>query len=236
MSLPDSLARADERAKTLAAERSALEKEMEAALSAKDEELAEAVKAVEDILVKTVEEVGIASVLDPVHDDLATLLLTSDRRTGAFALRDMFREAGLGMGSLSTNLIIPFPRKREDALDTAAAFIDTIFRVRASLGEERWFAFSAQTRFDPEFPERGWLHRFVLHSTGEKFVLLSMKEEKAFPASTTVREALAHLEAAMEEHITPVREKTEFAPTQVENAASIHDIHAARKERMNRKS
>lgn len=235
MSLPDSLARADERAKTLAAERSALEKEMEAALSAKDEEFTEAVKAVEDILVKTVEEVGIASVLDPVHDDLATFLLTSDLRTGAFALRDMFREAGLGMGSLSTNLIIPFPRKREDALDTAAAFIDTIFRVRASLGKERRFAFSAQTRFDPEFPERGWLHRFVLHATGEKFVLLSMKEEKAFPAST-VREALAHLEAAMEERITPVREKTEFAPTQVENAASIHDIHAARKERMNRQS
>lgn len=234
MSLRDDHTRADERAKTIAAELETMKREMEAALAVKEEELADAIKVAEDLIIQSIQEVGIASVLDPAHDDLATLVLTSDMRIGAFALRDMFREAGLGMGTLSTNLTIPFPTKKDDALDTAAAFIATIMRVRAAKGEEARFAFSAQTAFNPEFPERGWLHRFILHATKDGFLLRNTKEEEATPVST-IREGLAHIESMMEALLAPVREKEEYAPHPVEHAASIHSIEAAREARKHRR-
>lgn len=227
MSLPDTLGRADERVNTLATERDTLEREMEAALAAKEEELTDAVRTLEGLIVEAVQEVGIASVLDPAHDELATLLLTSDVRIGAFALRDMFREAGLGMGSISTQLIIPFPAKKEDSLSTAAAFIATIMRLRAAKGGMELFAFSVQTEFDPEFPERGWLHRFVLHATESGFLLHSTKGPEVSPVST-IHGALARIEEMMGEQAAPVRNKEEFAPRQVSHAASAHDIQAAR--------
>lgn len=232
MSFHEDLIRADERATTLAAEHKALEREMEAALTAKEDELAEAVKVVEDAIVQSVQEFGIASVLDPAHDPLATIILTSDQRIGAFALRPAFREVGLGMGSISTKLIIPFPLRKEDSLDIAAAFIATIMRVRVAKGEEARFAFSAQTAFNPEFPERGWLHRFVLHATEDGFLLRNVKENVTANVST-IREGLAHIESMMEELLAPAREKEEHAPRQVEHAATPQDIQAAREARLN---